>query len=242
MPLPTGGSGVERVLLRDSAYDRLEAAIIDGTLRPGERLRDDELSEWLGVSRTPIREALARLADAGLVETAANRYTRVAPIAISEARIAFAIAASLHALVAELAIARLSEANLDDMRAENERFTWAVWRHDTEPAAAADHRFHAVLAAAAGNDQLLGLLARVMPALRRLERLAWPSLGERPGAEQHEALLAAAEVGDGPAAAKGGGAEWIALGAAIAGPPAVATSGGAERIAPGNVVGRALTD
>src|SRR5687767_5555023 len=127
MPLPNDRSAVSRVFLRDSAYERLEAAIVDGTLRPGERLRDDDLSEWLGVSRTPIREALARLADAGLVETAANRYTRVAPVSIAEARTGFAIAASLHALVAELAIARLSAAAVGDLRTEAERFTWAVW-------------------------------------------------------------------------------------------------------------------
>lgn len=215
MPLPHDRSAVSRVLLRDSAYERLEAAIVEGTLRPGERLRDDELSEWLGVSRTPIREALARLADAGLVETAANRYTRVAPVSIARARTGFAIAASLHALVAELAIARLSAAAVGDLRTEAERFTWAVWRHDTEPAAVADERFHAVLSAAAGNDQLRGLLGRVMPTLRRLERLAWPTMGERPGAEHHEALLAAAEAGDAAAARDSGGAEWIALGEAI---------------------------
>lgn len=242
MPLPTSSSGVRRVLLRDSAYDRLEAAIIDGTLRPGERLRDDELGAWLGVSRTPIREALARLADVGLVQTAANRYTRVAPVAIGEARTGFAVAASLHGLVAELANGRLSTTDLDELRSESERFTWAVWRRDREPATAADRRFHAVLAAAAGNDLLRGLLARVMPVLQRLERLAWPTLRERPGAEQHETLLNAVEAGDQSAAASSARSEWIALGAAIAGPPAVATSGGAERIAPGNVVGRALTD
>lgn len=54
------------------------AAIIDGTLVPGERLNDDELVPWLGVSRTPIREAIAKLHTWGVVEMEANRYTRVA--------------------------------------------------------------------------------------------------------------------------------------------------------------------
>jgi DNA-binding GntR family transcriptional regulator len=204
-----------RVLLRDSAYEQLEAAIIDGTLRPGERLRDDELGRWIGVSRTPVREALARLADARLVETAANRYTRVAPLDIADARTGFAIAASLHALVAELATAHMSAADLHDMRAESERFTWAVWRREIEPAADADRRFHAVLASAAGSAQLRGLLERVMPALRRLERTAWPVMDERPGAEHHERLVAAVEARDASAAARSGGAEWNALGEAV---------------------------
>ena len=58
-------------------YARLGEAILDGSLAPGERLRDHELAERLGVSRTPVREALQRLERTGLVEVAPNRYTRV---------------------------------------------------------------------------------------------------------------------------------------------------------------------
>ena len=49
-----------RALLRDDVYLRLRDAIVDGTLEPGEQLRDGELATWLGVSRTPVREARAR--------------------------------------------------------------------------------------------------------------------------------------------------------------------------------------
>ena len=79
MPVPK--STVEsspRKLLRDVVYDKMLAALRDGTLQHGERLNDDELVQWLGVSRTPIREAIAKLVDIGLVEMEANRYTRVA--------------------------------------------------------------------------------------------------------------------------------------------------------------------
>ncbi|OIH99693.1 MULTISPECIES: GntR family transcriptional regulator [unclassified Curtobacterium] len=79
MPVPK--STVEnspRKLLRDVVYEKMLAALRDGTLQHGERLNDDELVQWLGVSRTPIREAIAKLVDIGLVEMEANRYTRVA--------------------------------------------------------------------------------------------------------------------------------------------------------------------
>jgi len=79
MPVPK--STIEnspRKLLRDVVYDKMLAALRDGTLQHGERLNDDELVAWLGVSRTPIREAIAKLVDIGLVEMEANRYTRVA--------------------------------------------------------------------------------------------------------------------------------------------------------------------
>lgn len=70
----------ERTLLRERVLDEITRAILDGSLSPGTRLRDDELIAWLGTSRAPIREALATLADRGLVEMAPNRYTRVASI------------------------------------------------------------------------------------------------------------------------------------------------------------------
>ncbi|MGX1702146.1 GntR family transcriptional regulator [Microbacterium sp. NPDC055357] len=64
-------------VLGDEVYATLSEAILDGTLRPGQRLRDQELAGSLGVSRTPVREALQRLERIGLVEIAPNRYTRV---------------------------------------------------------------------------------------------------------------------------------------------------------------------
>lgn len=69
-----------RRLLRDVSYDRLLEAILDGDFVPGERLYDDELADWLQVSKTPVKEAVARLADQGLVEIRANKYTRVAEV------------------------------------------------------------------------------------------------------------------------------------------------------------------
>lgn len=72
--------------MSDEAYTRLQDAIISGELRPGERLRDYELAERLGTSKTPIRHALDRLADHGLVEMQRNRYTRVAPIDLDRVR------------------------------------------------------------------------------------------------------------------------------------------------------------
>jgi len=64
-------------VLGDEVYGAIGEAILDGRLEPGQHLRDHELAKWLGVSRTPVREALQRLERTGLVEVAPNRYTRV---------------------------------------------------------------------------------------------------------------------------------------------------------------------
>lgn len=77
MPIPQADIPISRRSLREQVHNTIRDAVFDGTLLPGERLRDEELSTWLGVSRTPIREALNVLAAEGLVEMVANRYTRV---------------------------------------------------------------------------------------------------------------------------------------------------------------------
>ena len=79
VPVPSPDhQSVERRSLRQIAIAKIKAAILDHTLEPGEFLKDDDLMAWLGMSRTPIREALIELTRVGLVETEAQRFTRVA--------------------------------------------------------------------------------------------------------------------------------------------------------------------
>ncbi|WP_159573425.1 GntR family transcriptional regulator [Curtobacterium sp. 18060] len=83
MPLPPLGSGADapsRPLLKDIAFERLYAAIQDGTLEPGEVLADEALLAWLGMSKNPVRHALLRLRDAGLVDMGVGRPTRVSAL------------------------------------------------------------------------------------------------------------------------------------------------------------------
>lgn len=99
MPVPiTAEHAIPRRLHKDAVFDHLVAAILDGSLAPGERLRDVDLERWLGVSRTPIRVALARLAGLGLVETVSTRETRVVPRRAGAAADALATGCVLAAL------------------------------------------------------------------------------------------------------------------------------------------------
>lgn len=118
MPIPTGPENpAPRRLLRDVVFDKMLAAIEDGTLQPGERLNDDELVTWLGVSRTPIREAIAKLVDYGLVEMEANRYTRIALPDFELYRHALQVFAGLNELTARWAIPLLTDAEVDEFTA-----------------------------------------------------------------------------------------------------------------------------
>jgi len=79
MPVPSLAGVHKRPLLRDNVFESIRNAIVDGTFEPGERLKDTELEAWLGVSRTPIREALLRLERAGLIVALPGKATIVAP-------------------------------------------------------------------------------------------------------------------------------------------------------------------
>jgi len=210
VPLPQG-KPIGRTLLSDRAYSVLRSAIIDGTLAPGERLRDVDLVARLGLSRTPIREALARLAEDGLVESEPNRYTRVTPLDERDARDAYPVVAALHALAAELAVPRLSQADIRAMAAENRRFARAVAAIDVDEAMAADDAFHDILISASGNPEIASVLERLMPRLHRLERAQFGSLSGRRSVSQHQALIAAAKRGDAQATAVAVRENWLSL-------------------------------
>ncbi|PZE77725.1 MULTISPECIES: GntR family transcriptional regulator [unclassified Curtobacterium] len=116
VPQPTADAAPRR-LLRDVVFDKMLAAIHDGTLQPGERLNDDELVRWLGVSRTPIREAIAKLVDYGLVEMEANRYTRIATPTGRQYHEAFSVLFGFAELAARWAFPRFTDEDTDALDA-----------------------------------------------------------------------------------------------------------------------------
>src|SRR3954453_22143209 len=211
MPVPANDP-FERDLLRDRAYAAIRDAIVDGTLAPGERLRDPELCAWLGLSRTPVREALARLESDGLVETAPQRFTRVALLDRREAQDAFPVVAALHALAAELAAPRLTHADLERMREANARFTEALQAADVDAALQADDDFHGVFVHAAANQEITRALDRLMPRIRRLERLRFGSLSGRASVKQHKQIVGAQTPQEAAERVK---ENWLSLGALI---------------------------
>ena len=202
MPVPAAAAPVRTTLLRDTVHDRLRDAIVDGTLAPGEVVRDTELAGWLGVSRTPVREALLRLGETGLVRAAPGRSTVVAEIDLAEVREAHSVVASMHRLAVAEAVSRLTSADLERMRAANTRFAAAVDAHDTDTALAADDAFHAVAVDASANRALATVLDQFGPVVRRLERLRFASLAATDSIALHDRLVAACEAGDADAAAE----------------------------------------
>lgn len=219
MPVPLRTAPIRTSLLRDTVHDRLRDAIVDGTLAPGEVVRDTELADWLGVSRTPVREALLRLGESGLVRSAPGRSTVVADIDLAEVRDAHAVVATMHRLAVAEAVVRLSADDLDRMRLANERFTAAIEAHDADAALGADDDFHAVAVDVSGNRALATVLDQFSPVVRRLERLRFASHAAAESIALHERLVEACAARDVEAAAEVAFRTWQNL-ADLIPPPA----------------------
>jgi DNA-binding GntR family transcriptional regulator len=125
---------VQRTLLRESAYRALRDAIVRDELAPGTTVTDLELAERLGLSRTPVRESLARLAYEGLVESKPQSYTRVTPIAAGEVGDAASVVRSMQELAVRTAMANLIDRDIESMREANIRFKDASRRGDLDAA------------------------------------------------------------------------------------------------------------
>ncbi|MEV8373087.1 GntR family transcriptional regulator [Kribbella sp. NPDC056861] len=211
MPVPKERGVVSRSLLREDAYRAIRDAIVQGDFAPGERLNDADLSDWLGVSRTPVREALARLEQAGLVQTKPGRYTMVSPLDARALREAQSVTAAMHELAVREAIPQLTQPDLAEMRDANHRFAAALSEGQVDAALQADDDFHAVPVRVSANQAVAAVLDQYTPVLRRLERLRFSSLNGRESVAQHKQIIIACAAGNATTAGEAVRTNWHTL-------------------------------
>lgn len=201
MPVPRTAP-TEHQLLRDTVRHKIHAAIMDGTLEPGERLNDDELIAWLGVSRTPIREALSQLTRAGLIEMAPNRYTRVTTPKPDEVVEAMQTLGVLFGGVVRLAVPRLTAAARRRIVAQLDRTIAELESHDVASVNRDALDVFGLYVDACGNPDLQRVCRDTMDGLAF--RLRLPNLDELIDwdrmTEDFRRLRAATESGDNVAA------------------------------------------
>ena len=170
---------------------------MDGTLRPGEKIVDKELAEHMGVSRTPVREALRRLEDKGLVESAANRWTRVSEIPSAEPEMIYPIIWTLEKLALSIAINAMTEEDFRKMEQANNEMKAALENKDPVAASKADIDFHEIVIERSQNLHLIKILEDLKIRCRRLEVNYFEGLsyGES-SIEDHEIIISALRNGD----------------------------------------------
>ncbi|MFJ5700030.1 GntR family transcriptional regulator [Arthrobacter sp. NPDC093139] len=215
MPL-NSMKAVERPKMSDAAYYRLRDAIVRGELAPGEKLKDSDVAELLGLSRTPVREAMARLIDSGLVEAKPGVYTKVAPLNQRDVAANLAVLKALDAVAVEAAVPRLTERDMKSLRQTNRSFATHVNKHDVDKALAADDAFHQIIIDAAGNPVIARIIEQLHPQLHRVLYRKFGSLfGGAETIEHHEALIQKFEEGDSAGAAALSSTHWSHLGSLI---------------------------
>ena len=164
--------------LREVVYETLRKAILKEKLKPGERLMENTIAAKLGVSRTPVREAIRMLSDEGLVLLIPRRGAQVAQISRQELTDVLEIRKSLESLAVEKACEKIDEELLIKLAEAEEAFKAAVETGTITQIAEADVAFHDVIYAASGNKRLMSILSNLREQMYRfrLEYLKQPGI------------------------------------------------------------------
>ncbi|HLR79746.1 MAG TPA: GntR family transcriptional regulator [Bacillota bacterium] len=168
MPTPKNFSKLSRTSIKENVFKQLQQRIIDGTFQPGETINDKELADALGVSRTPVREALQLLEVQDFVKMYPGRATQVTEVEKDSIEDLLPPLAVLQALAAELAIPYLTDDILSSLHNTNERFAQAIHKEDFFTALKIDEEYHQLIVDTANNPYLDKVIGSLQPHVRRL--------------------------------------------------------------------------
>lgn len=157
----------EYLPLRDVVFNTLRQAILKGELEPGERLMEIQLAERLGVSRTPIREAIRKLELEGLVLMIPRKGAEVAKISEKSLRDVLEVRRSLEELAIELACQRMTEEEIRELDEAQKDFQSAVECRDVMLMAETDEAYHDIIYKGTGNGRLVQILNNLREQMYR---------------------------------------------------------------------------
>jgi DNA-binding GntR family transcriptional regulator len=179
-------------------YEALRKSILELTLAPASPLDEASLSEQFDMSRTPIREALVRLAGEGLVTTLPNRSTIVAPVNFIGMPVYFEALTLMYRATTTLAAQHRKPEHMVVIRSREAAFVDAVERRDALDMISANRDFHMAIAEAGGNTYFNAFFSRLLDEGRRLLRLYYSSFDDRLPKQyqiEHDQMIAAIEAG-----------------------------------------------
>lgn len=187
--------------LTDKAYFAISRAIANLELKPGESLTQDRLAKWLAISRTPVREALRRLEQEGIIRNVPGRGLIVAELTIKEVEDMLELLRLMDSHAAELAALRRTSEQAQQLVEVSTALLAAAERHDVEEWSSVDRVWHDIVLTASGNRLLSQSIRDVR---RRLHRVTINS-GTRPErlldcTHEHVAVARAIAAGDSQAA------------------------------------------
>jgi DNA-binding GntR family transcriptional regulator len=191
----------DHLSLSERVYIRIREMILNMELPPGSRLKDFELANRLGVSNTPLREAIRRLAAESLVETLPRRGTFVKKLSIEEVERLYEIRTALEVLATRLASQRASEETLEEVLRASDQHIKAVQRGNLQEYLALDRRFHELIAEGANNPILVSMLSSLADRIHIVRRLTSDLAQDVITGHEHKAIAETLARRDGDTAA-----------------------------------------
>ncbi|QGG48692.1 GntR family transcriptional regulator [Heliorestis convoluta] len=180
--------------LRDIVFENLREAIIEGVLKPGERLMEIQLAEEMGVSRTPVREAIRKLELEGFIVMVPRKGAYVAGISVKDITDVFELRAALEALAAGLAAQRITEAEIEELERllVHTSGSSSSKQFDLEVLVAGDISLHDIIYKASRNQRLVQNINHLREQLQRLRTTSLAHPGRmREAWEEHRKIVEA---------------------------------------------------
>ena len=160
----------EYLPLRDVVFQTLRQAILRGELKPGERLMEIHLAQKLGVSRTPVREAIRKLELEGLVLMIPRKGAIVAEITVQDLEDVLEVRMALEELAVKIACKRITQEQLEEIKRRSAEFCKPLYGDDVAACAQADMTFHDAIYEATGNRRLVQILNNLREQMYRYRR------------------------------------------------------------------------
>ena len=184
--------------LHEATFQKLRSLLVEGKIAPGSKLNERELAESLNVSRTPIREAIRRLAADGLVELIANRGAIAIQLTLEDVIHTFDVIAELEAFSGELAANNISDATLSELEALQYEMMASYARRDLSSYYQLNLRIHHLINQAANNPVLSRLFTQVNARIEALRfRSNQDGVKWEKAVEEHQEMLDALKARDG---------------------------------------------
>ncbi|MFR6257918.1 MAG: GntR family transcriptional regulator [Anaerovoracaceae bacterium] len=197
MPIPKKNTSQHPQTARQRIYTTLKEWIIDGTLKPEEKISDMEIAEYFSVSRTPVREAMQLLADQKLIEIFPGKESRVSAIDWENAGQVYIMLSELQAVAMQFAFPKLSNDIIERLEKINNEMEKALQNDYVEVIRNCDNSFHDVILELSGNNFLINFNDILRNHVMRIENLYYSSQKKHiSSVKEHEQIIEALKCGD----------------------------------------------
>ncbi|XVG95719.1 GntR family transcriptional regulator [Eubacteriales bacterium KG127] len=184
--------------LRESVYSKIKKKILVGDMKPGTRIVEANLAESLGVSRTPVREAIRQLEKEGMVTVIEpRRGCYISNVSVKDMVDILEVREELDALAASLAAGRASEEEIQEMEKVSGLYREAIYENDTENIIKFDEMFHKMIVAASGNKSLIAVSKTIQDMALRFRYIYYDNFSRYENMPfEHRHILEAIRGGD----------------------------------------------